>query len=289
MFLLFVGGVRLQALYFKPAHLLVEGHAHPTTLSHKSASFASVQRNILLHSALPGHPICLCVWLTDLRYSTNSCRASECQPFFYGVLLFTLSRQVAKHTIPWLTSSVRNKRQSWHADIRTVMPFNKPSTATSPRNFVGPHECTVHLVMFPIAHLRLFVLPLPSALGAIISPLSEAICCPRVSVRNIRCAYFSLRDYSGRQDSVEVRVVLLQVNVHEVHVRQPLNHLHAHARHSYLDQAQCESLFHFMRGGPVAPVRVSKWKSTCRFPLIVFLISVVLITLKSRALVWKIT
>ena len=51
---------------------------------------------------------------------------------------------------------------------------------------------------------------------------------------NIRCAYFSLRNSSGRQDGVEVRVLLLQVNVHEVHVRQPLNHLHAHARQPLL-------------------------------------------------------
>ena len=108
MFLSF-GGVRLQALYFKPAHLLVAAHAHPTTLSHKSASFASVQRNILLQSALRGHPK-LSVRMgdgpTEFHKFIQSVRMSA---LFYGVLLFTLSRHVAIHTIPWLTSSVRNK------------------------------------------------------------------------------------------------------------------------------------------------------------------------------------
>ena len=124
---------------------------------------------------------------------------------------------------------------------------------------MGPHECTVHLVMFPIAHLRLFVLPLPSALGAIISPLSKAICCPRDSVRNIRCAYFSPRNSSGRQDGVEVRVVLLQLNVHEVHVRQPLNHLHAHARRPYLDQSHSWHLVSKLSN-------TKRWKC-CVFPV----------------------
>ena len=113
----------------------------------------------------------------------------------YGVLLFTLSRQVAiqYHSLADHLYPQQITKLGTRIFALSCLSTNRPRQLH--HGTLWNHtNAKVHLVMFPTAHLRLLVLPLPSALGAIISPFSEAICCPRVSVRNIRCAYFSLRN-----------------------------------------------------------------------------------------------